>query len=171
MDHQIFKQQVVSARDKMFRFALRMLGNAEDARDTVQDALLRIWKQKEKLEGIENMEAWCMQVTKNLCLDRFKANKIRLAAVRNIQQDGNTTTGTPYRQIEQKERMDSIRKMIDELPEKFKMTIQLRDVEGFSYKEIADILEMSMNEVKVNLFRARKALREKITKNNIYELS
>ncbi|HEX5554797.1 MAG TPA: sigma-70 family RNA polymerase sigma factor [Chitinophagaceae bacterium] len=171
MHHGIYEQQVVSARDKMFRFALRLLKNTEDARDVVQDALVRIWDQREKLEGVENPEAWCMQVTKNLCLDRFKAGKRRSAAAQNIQPGESSIDPTPYEQVERKDRMERIRKMIDALPDKFRMIIHLRDVEGFSYKEISVIMELSMDEVKVNLFRARKALKDNLTKNKVYGIS
>lgn len=167
----IFEQRIIPQRDKMFRFALRILGNTEDARDLVQDALLKIWSQHAHLSEIQNAEAWCMQVVKNLCLDRLKAVKVRVEATKNIQKENETGYPTPYQETERKDSMEKVRKLISDLPEKFRMIIHLRDMEEFSYKEIAEIMELSMEEVKVNLFRARKMLKDKLIKNHEYGLS
>lgn len=156
----------------MFRFALHLLGNPEDARDIVQDAFLKIWNQQKEFHQVENMEAWCMRVVKNLCLDKLKAGKVRKEAIKSIQMNQRTEYSVnPYQQAEKEESMKRIRKLIDELPEKFRMIIHLRDIEEFSYKEIADIMELSMDEVKVNLFRARKLLKDKLIKNHEYGVS
>lgn len=166
----VFEQQVFPQRDKMFRFALRMLGNVEDAKDLVQDAMLKIWNQKTTWNEVQNAEAWCLQIIKNLCLDRLKAGKIRLDARRNLVED-KEEYATPYQQMEKKDNLERVRNLINNLPEKFRMTIHLRDVEGFSYKEISEILECSMDEVKINLFRARKMLKDYLIKNHEYGLS
>lgn len=171
MHHPIFERYVLPAKDKMFRFACRMLGNPDDARDTVQDALLKIWNQKEQLNQINNPEAWCMQVTRNLCLDRFKSQKIRKNAAHDIKASQQDKVRTPYEDMERKDNVEKVRKLIDNLPEKFRMIIHLREVEGYAYKEIAEALEMSMEEVKVGLFRARKLLKENFVKNKAYGLS
>jgi RNA polymerase sigma-70 factor (ECF subfamily) len=171
MHHFLFERYVLAVKDKMFRFACSMLGNTEDARDTVQDALMKIWSQKEQLAGIHNPEAWCMQITKNLCLDRYKALKVRMDAVKHIKALQEETVRTPYDHTERKDKIERVRKIMNELPEKPRMIIHLREVEGYSYKEIADILGQSMEEVKTGLFRARKLLKERIVKNKAYGLS
>jgi RNA polymerase sigma-70 factor (ECF subfamily) len=172
MHHWIFDQQVLPAKDKMFRFALRLLENTEDARDAVQDVLLRIWKDRERLEEVKNPEAWCMQITKNHCLDRLKALRVKRKSVQKIAElEDGIERQTPYKQAEQQDEMKTVRKVISELPEKSRMVIQLREVEGFTYQEISEILEWSMDEVKVNLFRARKKLKEILIKNKTYGLS
>ena len=154
----------------MFRFACRMLGNSEDARDTVQDALLKIWGQKEHLKNIKNPEAWCMQIIKNLCLDRHKSKKVRTEAAKDIKEIQNGNAVTPYQYAERRDNMDKVKKAIDGLPEKFRMVIHLREVEEFSYKEISEVLNWSVDEVKINLFRARKLLKDQFVKNKLYGL-
>ncbi len=171
MQSWIFGQLVVSKRDKMFRLALRLMGNPEDARDMVQDAFLKIWNQQKQPHEVENMEAWCMRIVKNLCLDSLKAGKVRKEAIKNIQISHGSDSVTPYQQAEKEDNMNRIRKLIDGLPEKYRMIIHLRDIEEFSYKEIMEILELSMDEVKINLFRARKMLKDKLIKNHEYGLS
>lgn len=172
MQQWVFEQQVLTRRDKMFRFALRLIGNPEDARDIVQDAFLKIWNQQKQPHEVENMEAWCMRIVKNLCLDSLKAGKVRKEAIKSIQRNQSIEyTVNPYQQAEKEDTMKRIKQLIDELPEKFRMIVHLRDIEEFSYKEIMEIMELSMDEVKVNLFRARKMLKDKLIKNHEYGLS
>jgi RNA polymerase sigma-70 factor (ECF subfamily) len=77
---------------------------------------------------------------------------------------------TPYETAEARESMQRINQFIADLPDKQRQVMHLRDVEGYSYNEICDILEIDLNQVKVNLFRARNAVREKLTKINAYGL-
>lgn len=176
MSDQIFNQQILPAKDKMFRFAFRLLysanAGAEDARDVVQDALLKIWDQKEKLKQVNNPEAWCMQITKNLCIDRLRALKVRQNAVQQLTRAEEQVVHQEHHETEaQTASMNEIKKMINELPKKYKMVIHLREVEGFTYQEIAEITEWKMSEVKVNLFRARKKLKEQLMNSKVYDTS
>jgi RNA polymerase sigma factor (sigma-70 family) len=79
-------------------------------------------------------------------------------------------TLTPHERTEIHENMQQLNEMIAALPEKQRQVIHLRDIEGYSYNEICDILELDMNQVKVNLFRARNTVREKFVKINAYGL-
>lgn len=175
MNRQKFKQQVLPAKDKMFRLALRLLtsaGGAEDARDVVQDALLKVWSQKEKLDDINNIEAWCVQITKNLCLDRLRASKVRRKAVQTLKEsDRRDNYHDPAETEEQAADMELIKQTINELSEKYRMVIHLRDIEGFTYQEIAEITEWKLSKVKVTLFRARKKLKEQLINSKNYDYS
>jgi RNA polymerase sigma-70 factor (ECF subfamily) len=84
----------------------------------------------------------------------------------DVRQDGLT----PHEKTEIHESMQQVSQLIASLPEKQRQVIHLRDVEGYSYNEICEILELDMNQVKVNLFRARNAVREKLLKINAYGL-
>ena len=64
MSLDLFLNQVVPVRQKLFRFAYRLLGNEEDAQDITQDALMKVWSQQEKMPELQNMEAWCMRITR-----------------------------------------------------------------------------------------------------------
>lgn len=171
MQHPVYEQQIVPASGKMFRFARKILGDSEEAKDVVQDGLLRIWAQRDKLSKVDNPEAWGMQVIKNLCLDRLKAGVIRKKVASQLGKQEHTSYPTPYQQVEAKSEMARVAGMIEALPERFRMIIHLREVEEYSYKEIASIMELSMAEVKVNLFRARQELKKKLTENITYGLS
>ena len=170
MNLESFQKGVIPVKNKLFRFAFRILGNEEEAKDVVQEVFIRVWNGREKMNEVENWEAWCMRITKNMSLDRIRISNRRnthpIAEGFDIRQEGLT----PHEKTELRESMESVSLLIASLPEKQRQVIHLRDVEGYSYNEICEILELDMNQVKVNLFRARNAVREKLTKMNAYGL-
>lgn len=170
MDLEAFQNRVLPTKNKLFRFALRFLGNEEEAKDIVQEVFIRVWNGREQMQQVENWEAWCMRITRNLSLDRIRL--INRKQTRPIEESLSIAHAdlTPYQSTEMEENMQKITQMIDALPEKQRQVIHLRDVEGYSYQEICDILDLDMNQVKVTLFRARNAVREKLTKIDAYGL-
>ena len=170
MNAEAFQNRVLPAKNKLFRFALRFLGNEEEAKDVVQEVFIRVWNGREQMEQVQNWEAWCMRITKNLSLDRIRSLNRKQTESIEESYDVRQDTLTPHESAEADESMQRISQFIASLPEKQRQIIHLRDVEGYSYNEICDILELDMNQVKVNLFRARNAVREKLTKINAYGL-
>lgn len=168
MNFQTFESQVLPTKNKLFRFAFRLLGNSEEAKDVVQEALIKVWNGRE--EGIQNMEAWCMRITKNLSLDRLRSLQRKqtdsLEGIEEVKQE----TLSPYDRTEIKESMKRIDELMATLPDKQREVMHLRDIEGYSYNEIGEILELDLSQVKVYLFRARNAVREKLIKLNAYGL-
>lgn len=163
-----FQKSVLPVQDKLYRFALRILGSAEDAEDVVQDVLMKIWNQGSDLGEKVNVEAWCMRMAKNLSLDRLKSGHRRFQQQMEVLPEAHDPQLTPDRITEQAELMKRIHQLIAQLPEKQRMVIQLRDIEGHSYQEIADMIEISLDQVKVNLFRARKQLRKQLQLTESY---
>jgi len=170
MNLEAFQNRVLPAKNKLFRFALRMLGNDDDAKDVVQEVFIRVWNGREQMDQIQNMEAWCMRITKNLSLDRLRSIQRKGTDSLDKSFDIQQADGTPDIKTEMGESMQHVSQLIAALPEKQRQVIHLRDVEGYTYNEICDILELDMNQVKVNLFRARNAVREKLLKINAYGL-
>ena len=170
MNLETFQNRVLPAKNKLFRFALRMLGDEDDAKDIVQEVFIRVWNGRDQMDQIQNMEAWCMRITKNLSLDKLRA--VQRKGTQSLESSFNVqhTDGTPDVKTEMSESMQHVSQFIAALPEKQRQVIHLRDVEGYTYHEICDILEIDMNQVKVNLFRARNAVREKLLKMNAYGL-
>lgn len=170
MNLEAFETRVLPAKNKLYRFALRFLGNEEEAKDVVQEVLIRVWNGREQMNEIQNWEAWCMRITRNLSLDRIRSMNRKQTqpmeeAFHVLHQDL-----TPHEKTEQHESMQRINVLIASLPEKQRQVIHLRDVEGYTYNEICEMLELDMNQVKVSLFRARNAVREKLVKINAYGL-
>ncbi len=170
MNLEAFENRVLPAKNKLFRFALKFLGNEEEAKDIVQEVFIKVWNGRERMDQIQNWEAWCMRITKNLSLDRIRAITGKQTQSMEGTFDIRLESLSPHESTEVNERMQKITLMIAALPEKQRQVIHLRDVEGYSYNEISEILEIDMNQVKVNLFRARNAVREKMTKIDAYGL-
>jgi RNA polymerase sigma factor (sigma-70 family) len=170
MNLEAFQNRVLPAKNKLFRFALKFLGNEEEAKDVVQEVFIRVWNGREQMDQIQNWEAWCMRITRNLSLDRIRSitrkNTQPIEASFHVHTEGLS----PHESTEADESMKQIAELISGLPEKQRQVIHLRDVEGYSYNEICEILELDMSQVKVNLFRARNAVREKLMKINAYGL-
>ncbi len=167
MSLQTFNNQVLPLRDKLYRFSLRIVGNTQDAEDVVQEVMVRVWKKKQDWKQWSNIEAMCMTITRNLSIDR-KRNKHNRVADMPDHYDEPSGDATPDEVTASNDMMSQIRAMMDELPEKQRSIIQLRDIEGYAYKEIAEILEIPLNQVKINLHRARLFLKEKIVKAKSY---
>jgi len=152
-----FKTILLPIRDKLFRLALSITGNKEDAEDIVQDVLLHIWK-KEDWEQIENIEAYCFRSTRNRALDMIalKDNQIE-----TLPDDFDLPVQDDIaRKVEAQEQIDWMEKWLVQMPEKQQTIFRLREFEELSYKEIALILNITEEQVKINLFRLRRKLKE-----------
>ena len=148
---------------KLFSYSLRLLGNSEDAKDAVQEVFIKLWKRRETLEEYRSLEAFSMRVTRNLCLDKLKAKKPEYVEEKTLQMV-RTSGSTPAELLERKETYGRIKEIISGLPENQRSVIHLRDIEGYEYKEMGEILNMDLNNIRVLLSRARKAVREALTK-------
>lgn len=153
-------------KDKLFRLALRIMGSTHEAEDVIQEVLVKVWKKKDQFLELSNKEAWCMTVTRNLCIDKIRSRKMRTTDVTE-HWDIKDKTLTPSEVAVSNDRMGQILTLINALPEKQRTVVQLRDIEGYSYKEISEITELKLDQVKVYLHRARITLRAQITKKAI----
>jgi RNA polymerase sigma-70 factor (ECF subfamily) len=164
-----FKIEVLPVKNKLYRFASRILNNPEEAKDIVQEVFLRLWVKRGKLKEYRSIEAFAMIITKNLCLDKLKAGRNKNTSLQDNVTDGNNMT--PYSQTERSDTVNKVLDIINGLPEQQKLVIHLRDVEGCDFDEIAEVMNMSLNNVRVNLSRARKKVRDIYIKEQNYEFS
>jgi len=171
MNLEAFKTNVLPVKNKLYRFAHRLLGDATEAQDVVQEVLIKVWRREDDLAKVENMEAWCMRITRNLAYDKLKSKHIRQTeAMPEGMETRIATEENPHSSTETKDMIARIRQMMTRLPDKQRQVMQLRDIEGYSYKEIGEIMDLDMNQVKVNLFRARKQIRTNLSKLTAYGL-
>lgn len=167
MNLQEFTSKVVPLKNKLFRFAKRYLERPEEAEDIVQEVFIKLWTRREKLDEYRSVEALAMITTKNLCLDKIKSKRY---PVDPIDDHRRFLENLPEEQ--KKDYSDEIlmvRKAMKSLPRQQQMIVQLRDIEGYDFESIAEILEMNENAIRVNLSRARKRIRELITTSKIYD--
>ena len=155
-----FKQFVLPLKNKLYRFALSFLLNESDAEDVVQDVMIKSWKDLD-IENVRNMEAWCITMTKNRSLDQLRKKGRNFLQIAD-QHDLSTPEADPLERTSANEISKLIQQAISNLPERQKDVIQLRDIEGHSYKEIAKLLEIDINHVKVLLHRARLGIRKEL---------
>lgn len=164
-----FRNDILPLKDKLYRLALRITLDSAEAEDIVQDTMIRVWNKRDEWAQFNSIEAFCLTVARNLAIDRSQksgAQNIELTTETQEMSDGST----PERQLERSEQMDLVRKLINELPEKQRTIIQLRDIEEKSYKEIADVMQLTEDQVKVTLFRARQRIKAKYNEIQSYGL-
>lgn len=157
-----FRNDVLPLKNVLYRLALRITLRHEDAEDIVQDTLIKVWNKRDEWQDIESIEAYSLTVCRNLALDRIKRKDRQNESLDDIQLDqGATAAINPYEQMLQKDRIELVRRIVNALPEKQRTCMQLRDFEGKTYKEIAAIMDISEDQVKINIFRARQAVKQK----------
>ena len=156
-----FRNDVLPLKDVLYRLALRITLKHEEAEDIVQDTLIKVWNKRDEWENIMSMEAYCLTICRNLALDKMKLRANQNESIENIHLDTPDQGGNPYERMQQKDRIDLVRRMVNALPEKQRSCIQLRDFEGKPYKEIAEILGITEEQVKVNIFRGRQAIKKR----------
>ena len=169
MSPEEFNIKVLPLKHRLYRFALRMLGKEEEAKDSVQEVFVKLWTNRDNISKYKSVEALAMTVTRNYCLDRIKSKQFRTMSLDRhpVEIRGNS----PDDRIEVTDTIGKIHQIIATLPEQQKMIIQLRDVEGLEFEEIAAIMEININAVRVNLSRARKKVRDTLVKLQNYELA
>ena len=165
-----FQNDVLPLKNKLYRLALRITLNAEDAEDVVQETMMKVWSRRQQWEQIESMEAFCMTICRNLALDktrRMAADDQSLEA-NEIDAPDHSHHANPEEQTIQQDRIRLVREIIDQLPEKQRSVMHLRDFEGKSYKEIATILSITEEQVKINIFRARQAVKKRFLQSEAF---
>lgn len=169
MTLETFKIEVLPLKNKLYRLAKRLLGNMQEAEDVVQEVFLRLWARKDRLEELKSIEAFAMTITKNLSLDKLKSKGYRLDDL--TERNEEIMNITPYKSLELNDSYKKVLKIIDTLPEQQRLIIHMRDIEEYDFDEIADVMKLSVNTIRVNLSRARKKVRETLIKTYDYEFA
>ncbi|WP_210462286.1 RNA polymerase sigma factor [Rufibacter roseolus] len=167
MDLQEFKTKVLPAKQKLYRMALFLLQNKEEAEDILQDVFLKLWSNKHKLHAYASIEAFAMSVTKNLCLDKLKGRKNK-HMVDVVDMELDSLEVNPYQRYEQTDQVNKVLELVNLLPEQQRLILHLRDVEGYGYDEIEQVTGINVNAIRVALSRARKSVRDGLLKMENY---
>ena len=152
-----FETGFVSLSDRFYRVAFYLLEDREKALDAVQDLFLKLWKNRDSLDGIQNPKAYAMTLLRNLCLDRIRqVQKFEDAPL------DERTAGIcdADREMDQKERLEKVLAAVKSLPDKQRQVLILRTIKGLSYEEIAEKTGINYLALRVLLSRARQTLRQ-----------
>lgn len=162
-DSAAFSELMTLHERRMYAVALRICANREDAQDCLQDAMLRIYRSLGSFKGQSSFSTWVYRITMNTCLDELRRRKSRNAtSLDNLLDNGwspSDDDNAPEKHALASEQRRVIDRAIAELPEDMRSAVVLRDVQGFSYDEIAEMLEANIGTIKSRISRGREKLR------------
>jgi len=167
-----FAGDVLPLKNELYKLALRITLNHAEAEDVVQETLIKVWNRREKWDEIESIEAFCLTICRNLSLDKMRKLDNQSLSFDNSVHDTPdiSYSSDPEEQAVQRDRVAHIRRIVNSLPEKQRIVMQLREFEGKTYKEIAKVLDISEEQVKVNIFRARQTVKKMYLETEKYGL-
>jgi RNA polymerase sigma-70 factor (ECF subfamily) len=160
-----FSELIKQLNRKLYGYAFRILRNKEEAEDAVQEVFIKLWNMKDKLNQYTSADALATTITKNYCIDQIRKHKNIYQVEPGNHDYKQTSSPSPHEQMEILESNEIIRKIIDNLPDIYKYLIRLKDIDGFSYDEIAEQTGQNINTLRVTLSRARRLIRDEYNKH------
>ena len=174
-DTAAFELLVHKYEARVFHHCLRMVGDREESTDLTQEVFLKVYRNIHKYEHAYAFYTWLYRITANCCIDYFRSSKRKVQKVSLSQVDGNSQQDNardyeipderfgPELNLMNSELRETLNEAIGQLSENLRSTIFLKEIEGFSYAEIAEISECSIGTVKSRMHRAREELRDALT--------
>lgn len=173
-----FEQLVRAHEGKVYSIAFRMLGNPEDAREIAQEAFVRAYLSLKRFQAECSFSTWICKIVTNLCIDELRRKRRQAPVVRSLDahprgdEEGlalqvvDQSPG-PQELLEQVELREALQEALLSLPPEHRAVIVLRDVNGMTYEEIAQALELNLGTVKSRLARARRQLSQKLAASEL----
>lgn len=153
-----FKQRFLPLNAKLYKVAYLMLGNEDDAKDAVQDAYMKMWNRRDLLADIDNPQAYCVTLVRNLCLDRHRAASIDMVD-KPPEELPIAGSDDASQHIERQQTAQLLNQCLARLPAQQQQVVRMRDMAGCSMQEIEKATGLTAINVRVLLSRARKTLR------------
>lgn len=177
-DLQAFDTLIREYEVRVYNIALKMVKNEDDAKDVAQEALIKVYRKLKDFNFNSTFSTWIYRITMNTSLDFLRKKKRELDRVMSNKDEGDqveliskvhVTQDTPEQEIVKQEQVQALRQGLDALNTEHKTVILLRDIEGLSYKEIADILETTEGTVKSRLNRGRRKLKSILSTMELFK--
>ena len=169
-----FDSLVMPYLDSLYNTAYRMTRSAEDAEDLVQETYFKAYKYYDKFEEGTNLKAWLFKILKNTFINNYRKKKLEPRSVdfaeiedsfeRIVRRDNSEQAPDPESEYFTGVMDEDVKKALESLPYDYRMVVLLADLEDFSYKEIADILDCPVGTVMSRLYRGRKLLEKALLK-------
>lgn len=167
MHQKKFKTEILPLKNKLYSYACSLLQNRDVAYDVVQDVMLKMWEDRDRWHLYRSIEAWCMRLTRNRSLDELKRSANKSEHI-ELHIDNWVVSNTPDRQQETRDQMQQLDLIMLAMSPAQREVIHLRDVMGYSYQEIGEMMELSVGQVKTNLHRGRKKVKQELEAINAY---
>jgi len=171
-DQHAFELLVRKHKMAVFNTIYSIMGNTQEADDIAQEVFLKVFTKAGSFRGESSFSTWLYRIVVNSCLDELKKRKNKIISYETEFSEGEklklkdvlaTREGDIIEDLRKKELQDIIQKAMDSLPEKDRIILTLKEIEGLSYNEISQIMKISLGKVKIWLFRARQKLKEKLS--------
>lgn len=168
-DRQLFADLVQEHEKYLYNIAYRLCGDREEAKDLVQEALVRAYRAFRSFKPGTSFKSWLYRIVSNLYVDTLrKKSKYREESLDEpvVYEDGEVSkavpdlTRDPSQMLEETAFVGEVQKALDRLPVEYRLAVILCDVQGFSYDEISEIMDCSIGTVRSRIHRGRKALRQ-----------
>lgn len=158
-------------KNRVYNIAYRMLNNPEDAEDIAQEVFISAYKSLHNFDTQKRFEPWICRIANNLCIDFLRRRKYQSVSLNenggyldeeaNVIQIPDKSPG-PHKLAENTELKEIMERTISELPPKYRIALMLRYIEDFTYSEIADALDMSVETIKTHIHRGREMLKKRL---------
>lgn len=150
-----FEKLILVQKERLYKFALSILSDSEEAKDAVQEVVLKLWQEKNSLDKKRNVSSFCMKSIKNYCVDLIRKRKLHLKYKNDTQHDNSENQN-----LDNKDLVSKIKDELKNLSAQQRIAIELKDFLGFNYEEVSEIMEIPVNAVRVNVSRGRQKLYE-----------
>ena len=151
---------------KLYFIAFRIIRNQQEAEDIVQEVFTRMWLMGKKIDEYKDVVALSVTITKNICIDQVRKMKHLNGNIDWSEVNKSYLTPSPHDQMVNTETLEILSGIIANLPDQFRTIVQMKEMKGLSYEEIASQTGMNINSLRVTLSRARRIIREEYLKYN-----
>jgi RNA polymerase sigma-70 factor (ECF subfamily) len=169
-DQKAFEQLIIKYEKKVYTIAYRMMGNHEDASDLAQEAFIKVFRSIKSFRGEASFSTWLYHVVANVCRDQLRKQKVKVSSLdesvsyegEKLEKQLQDSDKSPEEKLEENELKAYLQRLINQLPDEYRLVLVLRELMDFSYEEIAGELNITMGTVKSRLNRARTMLKNKL---------
>ena len=158
-----FETLIDETSDSIYNVVYFMLRDEAESRDIVQETFIKFWENN-NLHNFENPKGYLMRMAKNLTIDKIRRNKTKEKAVKELSLYSTSEESEMDKGIDYRKKMKTVLNYINTLKEKQREVFVLREIEGLTYKEISNYLEISEDQVKVTLHRVRNSIRKQFSR-------
>ncbi|MDR1257823.1 MAG: sigma-70 family RNA polymerase sigma factor [Tannerellaceae bacterium] len=170
MDAERFRQKFLPLHARLYRIACALTGSSRDAEDILQEAYCKLWLRRRELSHVQNTEAFCTTLVKNLCFDFLRSSARREPDATSLEDLSIASRDmSPEAEAIEQDEVRRLQYLIGRLPASQQQALRLHSIEGCSPQEIEEITGLSAANIRVLLHRARKLLREQYLKLESYE--